>query len=171
MYDDQTRKSRRLGAGLQGKYQLSAQTELFGEVAMEREYEDGSQDLTMALTSLPNNSFTLEGYRPESHLSRASLGVSQQLTPELALRGGYSLRHSDSDTQQGVSRPQPRLQELARVRPGAASAAGALRSPGTRGQLPRSITASRRAASACGSAAVWRPASGVGGVPLECAGF
>lgn len=103
MYDDQTRKSRRLGAGLQGKYQLSTQTELFGEVAMEREYEDGSQDLTMALTSLPNNSFTLEGYRPESHLSRASLGISQQLTPELALRGGYSLRHSDSDTQQGVS--------------------------------------------------------------------
>lgn len=102
-YDDQTRKSRRLGAGLQGKYALSAQTQLFGEVAIEREYEDDAQKLDMALTSLPANGFTLEGYTPQSHLSRASLGFSQQLTEELALRGGYSLRHSDDATQQGVS--------------------------------------------------------------------
>ncbi|KAF1053643.1 MAG: Esterase EstA [Stenotrophomonas maltophilia] len=102
-FDDQTQKSRRLGAGLQGKYQITPQTQVFGEVAVEREYEDGTQDLSMALTSLPTNHFTLEGYTPQSHLSRASLGISQQLTPELVLRGGYSLRHADDSTQQGVS--------------------------------------------------------------------
>lgn len=102
-YDDQTRTSKRLGAGLQGKYQITRQTQVFGEYAYEHEYEDNTQHLNIALNSLPDNDFTLEGYTPQSHLNRVSLGVSHKLTADLALRGGYSFRKDDDFTQQGVS--------------------------------------------------------------------
>jgi outer membrane lipase/esterase len=102
-YDDQKRTSKRLGAGLQGKYQITRQTQIFGEVAHEREYEDDTQHLNIALNSLPDNDFTLEGYTPQSDLNRVSLGVSHKLTADLALRGGYSFRKDDDFTQQGVS--------------------------------------------------------------------
>ncbi|MDH4554660.1 autotransporter domain-containing protein [Pseudomonas sp. BN417] len=102
-YDDQKRDSRRLGAGLQGKYAFGADTQVFAEYAHEREYEDDNQDLTLALNSLPGNRFTLEGFTPQDHLDRVSLGFSQQLAPDLSLRGGYSWRKGEDDTQQGVS--------------------------------------------------------------------
>lgn len=51
-FDDQSRNSRRLGVGIQGKYQITAQTEVFGEFAHEREYNDDRQDLTINLNSL-----------------------------------------------------------------------------------------------------------------------
>ena len=82
-YDDQKRSSKRLGAGLQGKYAFGSDTQLFAEYAHEREYEDDTQDLTMSLNSLPGNRFTLEGYTPQDHLNRVSLGFSQKLAPEL----------------------------------------------------------------------------------------
>jgi len=102
-FDDQTRKSKRLGAGLQGKFQLTSSTQLFGEVAHEREFETDQQDVTMTLNSLPFNDFTLQGYTPQRDLNRASLGISQKLTPELTLRGGYNWRKNDDVTQQGVN--------------------------------------------------------------------
>lgn len=102
-YDDQTRKSRRLGAGLQGKFQVTPSTQLFAEVAHEREFETDQQDVTIALNSLPFNDFTLEGYTPQRDLNRATLGVSQKLTRDLTLRGGYNWRKNDEVTQQGVS--------------------------------------------------------------------
>lgn len=102
-FDEQKRYSRRLGAGLQGKYALSEQTQLFGEVAVEREYADDTRNIGMAFTSLPANGFTLQGYTPQSHLQRATLGFARKLTPELSLRGGYSAHRSDDDLQQGVS--------------------------------------------------------------------
>ncbi|MBB1610266.1 MULTISPECIES: esterase EstP [unclassified Pseudomonas] len=102
-FDEQMRYSRRLGVGLQGKYALSEQTQLFGEVAVEREYADDTQNIGMAFTSLPANGFTLQGYTPQSHLQRATLGFARKLTPELSLRGGYSAHRSDDDLQQGVS--------------------------------------------------------------------
>ena len=102
-YDDQKRTSKRLGVGLQGKYQITRQTQVFGEVAHEREYEDDTQHLNIALNSLPNNDFTLEGYTPQSNLNRVSLGISHKLTADLALRGGYNFRKDDDFTQQGVS--------------------------------------------------------------------
>lgn len=102
-FDDQTRDSKRLGIGLQGKYNLTRQTQVFGEYAHEREYEDDTQKVNMALNSLPANDFTLEGYTPQSHLNRLSLGVSHKLTNDLALRGGYTLRKDDDFTQQGVN--------------------------------------------------------------------
>jgi len=76
---------------------------VFGEYAHEREYEDDTQKVNIALNSLPANDFTLEGYTPQSHLNRLSLGVSHKLTNDLALRGGYTLRKDDDLTQQGVS--------------------------------------------------------------------
>ena len=102
-FDDQTRKSRRLGAGLQGKFQITPSTQLFAEVAHEREFETDQQEVTIALNSLPLNNFTLEGYTPQRDLNRATLGISQKLTQDLTLRGGYNWRENDDVTQQGVS--------------------------------------------------------------------
>lgn len=102
-FDDQTRKSRRLGAGLQGKFQVTSTTQLFVEVAHEREFETDQQEVTIALNSLPLNDFTLEGYTPQRDLNRATLGVSQKLTRDLTLRGGYNWRKNDDVTQQGMN--------------------------------------------------------------------
>lgn len=102
-FDDQKRDSKRLGAGLQGKYQITAQTQVFGEYAFEREYEDDTQKVNVALNSLSSLDFELDGYTPQSHLNRVSLGVSHKLTADLALRGGYTLRKSDDFTQQGLN--------------------------------------------------------------------
>jgi outer membrane lipase/esterase len=102
-FDDQQRDSKRLGVGLQGKYQISAQTQLFGEYALEREYEDDTQNVNIALNSLPSLDFRLDGYTPQSHLHRVSLGISHQLTADLALRGGYTFRKDDDFTQQGLT--------------------------------------------------------------------
>jgi len=102
-FADQDRISRRLGAGLQGKYQFTSQTRVFGEVAVEREYNDDTQDVSINLNSLPNNQFTLQGYTPQSHLSRLNLGVSHNLTRDLALRASYNIRKDDDFTQQGIN--------------------------------------------------------------------
>jgi outer membrane lipase/esterase len=102
-FDNQKRDSKRLGAGLQGKYQITPQTQVFGEYALEREYEDDTQKVNIALNSLPSLDFELDGYTPQSHLNRVSLGVSHKLTADLALRGGYTFRKSDDFTQQGLN--------------------------------------------------------------------
>ncbi|PMX03839.1 autotransporter domain-containing esterase [Pseudomonas sp. FW215-R2] len=102
-FDDQSRNSRRLGLGIQGKYQITAQTQVFGEFAHEREYNDDAQDLTMNLNSLPNNRYTLEGYTPQTNLNRLNLGVSHNLTKDVALRASYNIRKDDDFTQQGVN--------------------------------------------------------------------
>jgi len=102
-FDDQSRNSRRLGLGIQGKYQITAQTQVFGEFAHEREYNDDAQDLTMNLNSLPNNRYTLEGYTPQTNLNRLNLGVSHNLTREVALRASYNIRKDDDFTQQGIN--------------------------------------------------------------------
>jgi len=102
-FDDQSRNSRRLGLGIQGKYQITAQTQVFGEFAHEREYNDDAQDLTMNLNSLPNNRYTLEGYTPQTNLNRLNLGVSHNLTKEVALRASYNIRKDDDFSQQGIN--------------------------------------------------------------------
>ncbi|MCE6979042.1 autotransporter domain-containing protein [Pseudomonas frederiksbergensis] len=102
-FDDQTRDSKRLGVGLQGKYNFTRQTQVFGEYAHEREYEDDTQKVNIALNSLPSLDFNLQGYTPQSHLNRLTLGVSHKLTADLALRGGYTLRKDDDFTQQGIN--------------------------------------------------------------------
>jgi len=102
-YGDQDSISRRLGIGLQGKYQITPQTQVFGEVAHEREYNDDTQDVAINLNTLPNNQFTLEGYTPQTNLNRVNLGVSHNLTKELALRASYNIRKDDDFTQQGIN--------------------------------------------------------------------
>ncbi|MFJ2367309.1 esterase EstP [Pseudomonas sp. NPDC087697] len=102
-FADQKRTSKRLGVGLQGKYQITPQTQVFGEFAHEREYKDDTQDLTINLNSLPNNRFTLQGYTPQTNLNRLNLGVSHKLTPDLALRASYNIRKDDDFTQQGIN--------------------------------------------------------------------
>jgi len=102
-FDDQERTSRRLGLGMLGSVQVLPSTRLFAEVAQEHEFEDDQQDVTMHLTTLPANDFTLTGYTPHSDLTRASLGVSHELAAGVHLRGNYNWRKSDELTQQGVS--------------------------------------------------------------------
>ncbi|AXJ07261.1 autotransporter domain-containing esterase [Pseudomonas fluorescens] len=102
-FDDQSRISRRLGLGIQGKYQITSQTQVFGEFAHEREYNDDTQNVTMNLNSLPNNRYTLAGYAPQTNLNRLNLGVSHNLTKDLALRASYDIRKDDDFTQQGIN--------------------------------------------------------------------
>ncbi|MDX5374113.1 MAG: autotransporter domain-containing protein [Pseudomonadaceae bacterium] len=102
-YGDQTRTSRRLGLGFQGLFDLSQQTRLFGEVAVEREYEDDASEVDMSQRSLPTLGYTLEGYVPDDRTWRASLGVSHKLAPGMALRGAYSYRHGDDSALHGLN--------------------------------------------------------------------
>jgi outer membrane lipase/esterase len=101
--DDQDRTSKRLGFGFQGRWQLAANTELFGEIAREKEYEDDPGKVRMALNSLPGIGFELQGYQPDDHMDRLSLGFKQKLAADVSLLGAYSLRKGDDDKQQGVS--------------------------------------------------------------------
>lgn len=102
-YSDQVRKSKRLGAGLQGLYDLTPQTRLFGELAMEREYENDPSEVRMALNSLPGIGFELPGYQPDDRMWRGHVGVSHSLGNGLSLRGSYSYRHADDEAQHGLN--------------------------------------------------------------------
>ncbi|MBC3957844.1 esterase EstP [Pseudomonas triticifolii] len=102
-FGDQTRKSKRAGVGLQGKFDVTPSTQLWGEVAREREFETDQQNVTMSLKSLPSIDFTLDGYTPQRNLNRATLGVSQKLTQDLTLRANYNWRKNDDVTQQGAN--------------------------------------------------------------------
>ncbi|MDD1134692.1 esterase EstP [Pseudomonas shahriarae] len=101
-FADQQRDSKRLGAGLQGSYRVTPQTQVFGEVAHEHEFENDTQKVNIALNSVQGIGFELDGYTPRSNSDRLSLGVSHKLTQELALRAAYNVRKDDSLTQQGV---------------------------------------------------------------------
>ncbi|PHN58974.1 esterase EstP [Pseudomonas viridiflava] len=102
-FSDQTRKSKRAGVGLQGKFQVTPSTQVWGEVAREREFETGQQNVTLSLNSVSSIDFTLDGYTPQRNLNRATLGVSQKLTQDLTLRANYNWRKNDDVTQQGAN--------------------------------------------------------------------
>ncbi|KAB0566541.1 autotransporter domain-containing protein [Pseudomonas palleroniana] len=102
-FADQQRDSKRLGVGLQGSYRVTPQTQVFGEVAHEHEFENDTQKVKISLNSVPGIDFKLDGYTPRSNSDRLSLGVSHKLTQELALRAAYNVRKDDNLTQQGVS--------------------------------------------------------------------
>ncbi|MEE4948909.1 esterase EstP [Pseudomonas alliivorans] len=102
-FSDQTRKSKRAGVGLQGKFQVTPSTQVWGEVAREREFETDQQDVTLSLNSVSSIDFTLDGYTPQRNLNRATLGVSQKLTQDLTLRANYNWRKNDDVTQQGAN--------------------------------------------------------------------
>lgn len=102
-FGDQDRTSKRLGVGMQGRWALTQATQLFAEIAHEKEYEDDSTEVRASLNSLPGIDYKLQGYTPDDNLDRASLGFSQQLASDLALRGVYSLSKSDDNKQQGLA--------------------------------------------------------------------
>ncbi|MEE4895686.1 esterase EstP [Pseudomonas alliivorans] len=102
-FSDQTRKSKRAGVGLQGKFQVTPSTQIWGEVAREREVETDQQDVTLSLNSVSSIDFTMDGYTPQRNLNRATLGVSQKLTQDLTLRANYNWRKNDDVTQQGAN--------------------------------------------------------------------
>ncbi|MEG0241772.1 autotransporter domain-containing protein [Pseudomonas sp. WS 5412] len=102
-FADQQRDSKRLGVGLQGSYRVTPQTQVFGEVAHEHEFENDTQKVNISLNSVQGIGFELDGYTPRSNSDRLSLGVSHKLTQELALRAAYNVRKDDSLTQQGFS--------------------------------------------------------------------
>ncbi|TWI54835.1 outer membrane lipase/esterase [Pseudomonas duriflava] len=101
--DDQTRRSRRLGAGVEGQAVLGAATQLFLDVAREKEFEDNAADLALSQRAVPTLRYTLAGYRPSDRLDRVSLGVRQQLSEDLSLRANYSYSKArEGDSQQAV---------------------------------------------------------------------
>jgi len=102
-FGDQTRTSRRLGLGLQGKYKITPNTHFFGEIAREREYNNDTQKVTMSLNSLPGHDFTLPGYTPDSNLNHLSLGIIHKLTKELSLQANYFSDQKDKSLQQGLN--------------------------------------------------------------------
>ena len=102
-FDDQTRDSKRLGAGLQGRYQLSPATALFAEYAHQREYDDDSSKVSAELVTLPGIDFELQGYTPADSLNSGTLGLSHKLSEELTLRAGYTYGKEDDQTLQGGS--------------------------------------------------------------------
>lgn len=102
-FDDQQRDSRRLGVGIQGRYQLNADTALFAEYAHEREYENDTTELRAELNSLPGIDFELQGYTPGDSLDRGTLGISHKLAEDLSLRAGYTYRQADDETQHGIN--------------------------------------------------------------------
>ena len=101
-FDDQQRDSRRLGFGVQMSYQLSSATQVFAEVAREREFEDGPRQLRMGLNSVAGNSFELQGHTPAGGQTLGSLGISHALAESLQLRAAYQFRGTD-DRQHGIN--------------------------------------------------------------------
>lgn len=101
-YDDQTRDSRRLGLGVQARFRLAEDAELFGEVVQEKEFEDEQSDVDMRLNSVVGVDFSLKGVEREEHLTRVAFGLRQRLAPELALQVGYDYRKAGDDALHGI---------------------------------------------------------------------
>ncbi len=102
-FDSQQRDSRRLGVGIQGRYQLTQETALFAEYSHEREYEDDTSELESELNSLPGIAFELQGYTPGDKLDSGTIGVSHLLAKNLSLRGAYNYSKAQDQTLQGVN--------------------------------------------------------------------
>ncbi len=101
-FGDQQRDSRRLGVGVQLNYQLTPQTQLFAEVAREREYENDPGSLDMSLNSVSGDGFELQGHTPADGQTTGLLGVSHTLAGQLKLVGSYHFRGTE-DRQHGVN--------------------------------------------------------------------
>jgi outer membrane lipase/esterase len=101
-FHDQQRDTRRLGLGLQLSHQLAPGTLFHAEIAHEREFEDGPQQLHMGLSSVADNNFKLQGYTPPDHHILASLGITHCLSSNLDVSAAYHVRGSD-DSQHGLN--------------------------------------------------------------------
>ncbi|WP_339080990.1 autotransporter domain-containing protein [Pseudomonas sp. TMP9] len=101
-FEDQQRDSKRLGVGLQANYQLTPATQLFGEIAREREFEDDQRSLRMGLNSVADNTFELQGHTPASGQTLLNLGVQHVLGNAVKLNASYNFRGT-TDRQHGVN--------------------------------------------------------------------
>ncbi|WP_394559752.1 autotransporter domain-containing protein [Aquipseudomonas alcaligenes] len=101
-YDEQTLDSRRLGLGLQARFTLADDAELYGAVVREREFEDDESELDMSLNSVPGVDFSLVGAALERDQTRASLGLRQRLAQGLSLQLGYDYRRAGDDDLHGL---------------------------------------------------------------------
>ena len=81
---------------------MSNSTQLYAEVAREREFEDDRRDLKMGLNSVSGNQFELQGHTPANGQTLASLGVQHVLGNELKLSAGYNFRGT-TDRQHGIN--------------------------------------------------------------------
>jgi outer membrane lipase/esterase len=102
-FDDQERDSRRLGLGLQGRYQLTKATAVIAEYQHQREYDDDATEVRAELVSLPGIDYELQGFTPNQALNSGMLGVSHQLTEDLTLRAGYSYAKEDDESLEALS--------------------------------------------------------------------
>jgi outer membrane lipase/esterase len=101
-FDDQERDSRRLGVGLQGRYQLSKATAVFAEYHHQREYDDDASEVRAELVSLPGIDYELQGFTPNQALNSGTLGASHQLTEALTVRASYSYAKEDDESLEAV---------------------------------------------------------------------
>jgi outer membrane lipase/esterase len=100
--EDQQRDSKRLGVGVQANYQLTPATQLFAEIAREREFEDDPRFLRMGLNSVAGNTFELQGHTPASGQTLLNLGVQHVLGNALKLNASYNFRGT-TDRQHGIN--------------------------------------------------------------------
>ena len=83
-------------------YKRQPATQVFAEIAREREFEDDSRDLRLGLNSVAGNRFELQGHTPASGQTLAGVGISHALAETLQLRASYQFRGTD-DRQHGVN--------------------------------------------------------------------
>jgi outer membrane lipase/esterase len=100
--EDQQRDSKRLGVGLQANYQVTPATQLFAEIAREREFEDDPRFLRIGLNSVAGNTFELQGHTPASGQTLLNLGVQHVLGNALKLNASYNFRGT-TDRQHGIN--------------------------------------------------------------------
>ncbi|MDD0845234.1 autotransporter domain-containing protein [Pseudomonas sp. Gutcm_11s] len=101
-YGEQTLDSRRLGLGLQARFALADDAELYVEIVREREFEDDESEVDMSLNSVPGVDFSLVGAALDRDQTRASLGLRQRLAADLSLQLGYDYRKAGDDDLHGV---------------------------------------------------------------------
>lgn len=102
-FADQQRDSRRLGLGVQAHHRIAPRTLAFGEVLHEHEFDNDQRTVRMALNTVPDVAFRLQGHTPGSKSNRLNVGVRHQVTDQLALDTTYHLRKDQAVLQQGMN--------------------------------------------------------------------
>ena len=94
-YGDKTRDSKRAGLGLEARIGIGSRSELFAEVAREREFEDDVRVVDMGLVSVPGFIYSLQGYTPHRDHTLATLGVATEIGQAFQIRLAYQLRDAE----------------------------------------------------------------------------
>lgn len=94
-YQEQIRDSKRAGVGLEARIALTSRTELFGELAREREFEDQARAVGLGLVSVPGFSYDLQGYTPHRDHTLAAVGLGTEIGQAFHVRLAYQLREAE----------------------------------------------------------------------------